>query len=70
MTTMQAGADELVLSRDEIIDLMDGLAKERRHMSGAELVHLYRNGRLEAPGEVMDILCLADLLADNDPFFW
>lgn len=70
MTTVQSEASELVLSREQIIDLMDALAKERREMPGAEIVHLYRGGLLDAPGEVMDILCLADLLDEDDPYFW
>jgi hypothetical protein len=57
------------LSREEIIEIIERGARARCNMSGAELVAAYREGRLEDPGEVADLLMLADLLEDDDSFF-
>jgi hypothetical protein len=61
-------SDGLELSREEIVGIIDRDARERRGISGRALVRTYRAGRLEDPGEVADLLVLADLLPDDDPF--
>jgi hypothetical protein len=38
-------------------------------MSAAALVEAYRNGTLEEPGELADLLALAFLLPEDDPLF-
>ena len=38
-------------------------------MSAMELIQAYRDGNLEEPGEVADLLALAYLLPDGDPLF-
>jgi hypothetical protein len=56
----------LDLTRDDILDEIDRVAKLRRGMSGADLLRIYRDGSLKDPGEVADVLILADLLDSND----
>ena len=57
----------LELSRDEIVSLMEKIARERRGSTAEELLRSYRQGTLDEPGELIDFLSLADLLEDNDP---
>lgn len=59
----------LDLTRDEILHEIDVLARARRGLSAHQLLFAYREGRLEEPGEVADLLALADLLDENDPVF-
>lgn len=59
----------LELTRDDIIEALETGARRRRAIGGAEMIAAYRAGRLEDPGEVGDLLVLADLLDPNDPFF-
>jgi hypothetical protein len=63
--TAYAG-DGLELSRDRIAGLIERGAQERRGVSARRLVRSYRRGRLQEPGEVADLLVLADLLPDDD----
>lgn len=59
----------LQLSRDEIADLVEREAQRRRGLSARQLLGAYRQGRLESPGDVADLLVLADLLPQDDPLF-
>lgn len=59
----------LRLSRDEIADLIERQAQRRRGLSARQLLGAYRQGRLENPGDVADLLVLADLLPQDDPLF-
>ncbi len=54
------------LDREEIVQRIHRGALARCNMSGKELLAAYRQGLLEEPGEVADLLVLADLLADDD----
>jgi len=56
-------------TREEILERLEQEAKARRGMSAGELLRAYRAGRLEEPGEIADLLTLADLLTDDDPIF-
>jgi hypothetical protein len=56
-------------TRREILDRLEQGAQTRRGISAAKLLRAYRDGTLEEPGEVADLLALSDLLADNDPIF-
>ena len=56
-------------TREEIVDLLEDEAQERRDISAAALVRAYRDGVLEEPGEVADLLALAYLLPADDPLF-
>jgi hypothetical protein len=60
--------EPLIWSREEIIAEVDRAARERRGISGRRLVRAWRTGRLESCG-VVDILILASLLDEDDPFF-
>lgn len=55
------------LSRDDIVHQIDAAAHDRRGMSGSELLTAFAEGRLDDPGDVADILVIADLLPDDDP---
>lgn len=59
----------LELSRDEIVARIEQAARTRLRMSAADLLRAYRNGTLDDPGTVADILVLADLLPEDDPLF-
>ena len=56
-------------TRDEILTRMEAGAQFRLHMSAAEFVRSYREGRTEDPGQVADLLALAHLLPDDIPLF-
>jgi hypothetical protein len=62
-------ATETELSREEIIELIEERARIRRGMSAVGLLTAYREGILDNPGEVADLIALADLLEENDPVF-
>jgi hypothetical protein len=66
MAVNSAGPD-FTLTRDEVVDLIETTAQAERHMSGTQLLHAFRQGQLENPGEVGEALVLADLLPDDDP---
>ncbi len=68
MLIRESGSD-IALSRDEIIERIDKGARQRRGVSGRSLIAAYQEGRLEQAGDVADLLVLAELLEDNDPFF-
>ena len=57
------------LSRVEIIKLIERGAKARRRMSAKQLITNYREGKLEDPGEVADLLGFAGLLGKRDPLY-
>lgn len=56
-------------TRDELVAEIDATAREVIGMSAAELAHAYRNGTLEAPSRVADIIALINLLPENDTLF-
>jgi hypothetical protein len=56
------------LNRDEVIAQIDREARRRRNLSGAELMASFQAGTLREPGAVADLLVLADLLDEGDPF--
>lgn len=66
---MGAEAIEREWTRDEIAGLIEDQAMARRGMSALALIQSYREGTLEEPGEVADLLALAYLLPDSDPLF-
>lgn len=59
----------LEMTRNEIIAEMDRVAKTRLGLSASEVLRAYRAGELEDPGEVGDLLILAELLDSTDPIF-
>lgn len=62
-------APALELNREEIVALLEQQAHQRLGRSAGEMLADYREGRLENPGDVADLLVLADLLPDSDPLF-
>jgi hypothetical protein len=59
----------LELTRDEIVAEMERVAQARQGVSAAELVAAYRDGTLQDPGAIGDVLVLAGLLDPDDPYF-
>lgn len=59
----------LELTREEIIEEMDKVARGRLQLSAAEVLRRYRADELDDPGTVGDLLILADLLDADDPIF-
>jgi hypothetical protein len=57
------------LTREEIVAQLDDEARRRRGVSGAALLRAYRDGTLENPGDVADLIAFARLLPEDDPFF-
>ena len=57
------------LTREEIIAQLEEGAQRRRGISARELLSAYRAGRLDQPGDVLDLLGLAWLLPEDDPLF-
>lgn len=57
----------IVMSRDEIVDVIHKGALGRRGVTAEQLLRAYRAGELSEPGEVADLLALGDLLPDDDP---
>lgn len=61
--------EPLILSREEIIAIVDREARVRRGWSARHLLRAYRTGRLAYRGDVHYIFCLADLLDHDDPIW-
>lgn len=59
----------LQLTQPEIYKRLEEGAQRRCGMSATRLIQLYKEGRLENPGAVIDLLSLAHLLPDDDPLF-
>jgi hypothetical protein len=62
---VQVNENEVELSRQEILALIDEGARQRLGISGEKLLELYRRGQLRDLGEVADLLVLATLLEDQ-----
>jgi hypothetical protein len=61
--------EPVMLSRQQIVALIEQAAQRRLHRSAQDLLRQYRTGKLEDPGRVADLLALSKLLPDNDPIF-
>lgn len=57
------------LTREQILERIEQGAQKRRGLSARDLLLAYREGRLDEPGAVIDLLVLADLLPEDDPIF-
>lgn len=55
------------LTRDELVDMLEVEAQRRRGLPATVLLRQYRSGKLDQPGDVADVIALADLLPENDP---
>ena len=58
-----------VLSRAEIVGIIERGARKRLGISARKLIASYRDGTLDDPGEVADLLGFARLLSRGDPLF-
>jgi hypothetical protein len=56
-------------NRTEVVTQIERMANQRVHMSARDLIRAHREGRLPDPGQVGDILVLADMLPEDDPLF-
>lgn len=66
--TLQA-REPLRLSRDQIIAQLEAGAWRRLQMRADDFVRAYRDGRIDDPGRIADLLMLAHLLDEHDPLF-
>ena len=64
---MKTESTDVELTQDEIIALIEKGARERRGVTARELVEAYREGRLEEPGRVLDLLTFAAMLDKEHP---
>jgi hypothetical protein len=62
---VKVNENEVELSREEILALIDQGARRRLAISGEALLDRYRRGQLRDLGEVADLLVLAALLEDQ-----
>ena len=57
------------LTQDEIVARLSQGAMERLDMSAADMVAAFRDGSLEDPGSVLDLLGLAAMLDTDHPLY-
>lgn len=60
---------DIELTDEEIIERIRSGARERLQMSAEEMVCAFREGRLEEPGYVIDLLSLAGMLDTDHPLY-
>jgi hypothetical protein len=58
-----------VWERDEILDVLGKESWRRLEMTPQQMVDAYREGSLDDPGMVSDLIALAFLLPNDDPLF-
>jgi hypothetical protein len=61
------GTGVVVLSRQQIVEMLDAAAKKRTGLSARVMLRRYRQGRLPDPSSVTDLIALSNLLRKNDP---
>ena len=67
---LESSSPVLQLTRSQLISRIERGAKQRGLLSSAEdLIRAYRQGELEDPSAVADLVGLASLLPDDDPLF-
>jgi len=64
-----AREEVLTLTREQIIAIIEREAQKRLGLSARELFRRYSEGLLEDPGEVSDLIVVADLLPEDDELF-
>lgn len=60
--TKNGRSERAVHTREELLGIIEKRARARRGMSAEELLSAYREGTLEDPGEVLDLVIIGDLL--------
>jgi hypothetical protein len=63
---MSSQQDDLVLSREEIVQLIDSEARQRYDIDGEEFVRQVRDGVFDECGGAADLISLARLLGGSD----
>jgi len=67
---LESSSPVLQLTRSQLISRIERGAKQRGLLYSAEdLIRAYRQGQLEDPRAVADLVGLASLLPDDDPLF-
>jgi len=67
---LESSSPVLQLTRSQLISRIERGAKQRGLLYSAEdLIRAYRQGQLEDPSAVADLVGLAALLPDDDPLF-
>ena len=67
---LESSSPALQLTRSQLISRIERGAKQRGLLYSAEdLIRAYRQGELEDPSAVADLVGLASLLPDDDPLF-
>ena len=61
--------DSITLNREEIVKRIDDGSRRRLNLPVEAFIRAYRDGRLDDPCSVSDLLMLANLLDDTDPLF-
>ena len=56
-----------VWSRDDLAGYIDTASRQRVRLTADQLIRAYREGRLEDPGDVADLLVLVGALPKDDP---
>lgn len=66
---MELASTVLELTRDQIVTRIERGTKQRLSLGVRDFITLYKEGRLEDPSAVADLVALAALLNDDDPLF-
>jgi hypothetical protein len=67
--TTSAREEVLTLTREQIMAILEREARKRLGLSARELFRRYAKGLLDDPGEVSDLVVIADLLPEDDELF-
>ena len=65
---MPTPTDEIVMSRDEIVALIEREAQRRYGINGAEFARQIRDGSFDECGNAADLIGLARLLGGDDEY--
>lgn len=60
---------DIELTQEEIVERIESESRKRLQMSAEQMVSTFREGRLEEPGSVIDLLSLAGMLDTDHPLY-
>lgn len=60
---------DIEVTQEEIVERIDSGSRKRLQMSAEEMVSAFREGRLEEPFSVIDLLSLAGMLDTDHPLY-
>ena len=66
---MEKEAVYVELTQDEIVKRIESEARNRLGMSARDMVRMFLNGRLEDPGDIIDLIGLASMLDTDHPLY-